>query len=235
MKIAFAFLLSIICVANATYVSAGNYSDPTGYSVTYPDGWTAIPGAGSKIKTTDLPPETQKWLQNNKSFDMSKVSLVIMHKIEEDYTSNVAVTMYEADELPVSDSAAQSVLKGAKTAASSQGISMTESKASVRTFGANKGIYTEYTMLIPSLGYKTRHHQFSLPGGGKTYIFVCSAKESKFDEESGAFQSMLASISVPAPIKAVNNSAYESGRTFGRLLVPAIVVAVLVMIFRKRS
>lgn len=180
------FLLAVVCVA-----SAGQYTDPTGFSFTYPDGWVSI----SKLSQAALPQELKGWMSKN-HIDLSKVSVVVAHPSQSDFYENLNVVVTAGD-APIDEDSCRQLRSVIPQQLRMLGVTIENVDAGVQQLGANKAIVVEFQSRMPGVTFPLRQCQFYMSSGGKTFIVTCTAKASTFSQFAPTFVQMAASFKLP--------------------------------------
>src|SRR6516164_7941575 len=68
----------------------GQFSDPSGFSFTYPQGWTAVNREVLEKATNELAQQVKDWVTKNR-VDFNQVKVAIIHEGEGDFLENVNV------------------------------------------------------------------------------------------------------------------------------------------------
>jgi hypothetical protein len=194
-KVVFAILCLVTCVSSA---AGGEHHDPTGFSLVYPDGWFAITNIRDVTKAESMPAGIRAWLDKH-PVDLGKARLLVVRDGEDDFLENVNVVMVDQQQ-PANDSSLKTLLKMLPQQFSSLGLKVEDLQGRIQKLGANEAIVFDYRFVLPGTETKLRQTQAHIPGGGKTYIFTCTAKADSFAAAAGTFDTILASVKVPAPI-----------------------------------
>jgi gas vesicle protein len=216
-------LLSLISgLATAT---AAEYSDPQGFSLTYPDDWAALPSGFDAVKGR-IPPNIQKWVEKNK-VDLSHAAVLIIRNGDEDFLENINVVVART-QAPTSGRAAKELSEVMREKCRSMGIAIEDLEVSVQQVGSNEAVVFDHKIKLPFLDSLLKQKQVIIPGGGKTYTVTCTAKDDTFAKYSSTFDGILASFRCPPPV--------AQGFDWGPLLTGATVgsaIGLLVALYRK--
>jgi hypothetical protein len=222
-NVIFVMILMGSCVSS---IEGGEYSDPTGFSFTYPDDWVAAARPGNEINNKTKP-DIKEWLDKNK-IDLSKLSMVLIHNTKEEYKENINVDV-ESGQIQVDDEGLKELWDILTKQYKSIGVAVENVDKKVRKIGANDVIVIEYQFTMPQLKYPLKQKQVFFPGGGKTYIVCCTAKADAFADQSQTFDAILSSFQVPP----LQSQKYDWNKVtfYGGIMVG--VVAVLIVFLMK--
>ncbi len=220
----------IILVAFASAASAGNYADPSGFSLTYPEGWFAITQNQMGDVKDALPQELKNWVTNNK-IDLTRVAVVVLRDGEEEFLESVNVVV-EMQQLPMNDRSLKQLTNMITQKLQASGIQINNFSANIQKVGTREAIVLEYQTQLPGVPQPLQQKQYMFPGGGKTFIVTCTATIESFEKHQPTFETILASLQIPEPIPQGFNG--NNLLRFG--LIGAVVGGVVVglsKLFRK--
>lgn len=180
-----------------TPVMAGDYSDPTGFSFKYPDGWVIITKPGMDVDKNALPPEISNWIKKN-NIDLTKISVYLIRDGEEEFLENLDVVVNH-QELPVNDASLKQLQDMLAQQYRAFGLTIDQLTGRIQKIGANEAIVFEYQMQLPDSLLPLRQRQVFFSGGGKTFIVTCTARPDTFATYAPTFDTILASFKIPAP------------------------------------
>lgn len=175
---------------------AADYSDPSGYSFTYPDGWFAV--AGSNVDSGKFPPEIQTWLKKN-NVNLNQVSVIVLRPGQDDFIENANVVV-ERQQIPADGASAKKLSDMLTQQYRTMGATVKSMQARVQKIGEREAIILDIQVNFPGSSLLVQQRQVAFPGGGNTYIVTCTGKADTFAAHAPAFDAMLASFKVPAPI-----------------------------------
>jgi hypothetical protein len=182
----------------AAPMAGGEFSDPTGYSFTYPDGWIAVTNPGKNFNQGLLPRETQSWLNKNK-VGLDRISMVLVRHGQGEFLENLNVVV-DRQQIQVDGDAVRKLLDMQTQQYRSLDAIVEKAEGSLRKLRANKAIVLDYETRLPGVPFPLRQRQVCFPGGGNTYIVTCTAKADTFARHFQTFETILATFSVPPPI-----------------------------------
>jgi hypothetical protein len=186
------------------------YSDPTGFSFTYPEGWFPIPKSDQGQLTNVLPPELKDWLSKNNT-DLSMISVMVVRAGEGEFLENVNVAT-QPGQVPVAVSSVGEVASSITQQFQKAGARIDNMNAVVRQVASRDVYVIDYVLTLPGSGAPVRQRQFIIPGGGKTVFVTCSSTPDAFAAYEPAFEQMLSSFQAPAVIKkSVSGGALIGG------------------------
>jgi hypothetical protein len=194
-----AILAALFLGAVAGRASGGEHRDPTGFSLVYPTGWSAVPGGQSKGTHDSLSPDVKAWLDKN-SVNLDKMALILIRDgdAESRDTLNVVV---ENQQLPLNDNTLNTLRSTLPKQYESMGAKVEDVEGRTARVGLNQAGILEYRITFPFADSALRQKQVFLPGGGKTYIVTCTSRADTFADRARSFEEILATIKVPPPIR----------------------------------
>jgi hypothetical protein len=209
-------LIALLLLATlATSAIGGQYTDPSGFSFTYPDDWVVVTRQVRDSK--DLAPEISKWLAKN-NLDLNRVSVVLVRKGPEEFLENLNVVI-DNQQMPMTEDSVTQVTRMLPQQYQSLGAKLSKLQGGLQKIASRDAIVINYEAQLPGLSFPLRQRQVFLAGGGNTYIVTCTARPETFDKYSPAFDQIVASMNVPAPI--------SQGFDWTRVLIFAAIGAVV--------
>jgi hypothetical protein len=178
---------------------AGDYSDPKGYSFTYPDGWVIVTKQLWENEQKNIPAEIQSWLQKSK-VDLSGLSVVLIREGHEEFLENLNVSI-DNQEIPANDDSIKKLSTILPQKYRELGVTINKVDGQLKQYGKNQALVIDFHSQLPFMPFPLRQNQVFFPGGGKTYIVTCTTRQDTFDKYSQTFDTILASFKVPAPNK----------------------------------
>jgi len=193
------FVPAFIAVVCTIPARGGEYSDPSGFSLKYPDDWVAVADpAHDKAFRENVPPKNRDWLDKNQ-VDLSKVAMVLVHNDEDEGGPSINVFV-EQSQIIVNDASVKRILTGLAQRNGAMGVTIEDKNASIRRIGNRDVIVIDYCGRFPAVESPFKQMVVAIPGGGKTYIVACTAKAEEFAQWSEAFETILLSVTVPEPV-----------------------------------
>ena len=213
-RVSFSVVVQYLLTITNTMI-AGEYNDSSGFSFSYPEGWFAA----SKVNPQNdkIPPELNKWIAKN-NIDLDKIRVAVIRGGQDDFLENMNVVVVPK-EIPVNDQSLNELLGGLQQQYRTLGIAINKLDGSVQQIGDNKVILLNYESRLPAIPFLLRQRQMYVPGGGQSYIVTCTGKVDAFATYSPVFDSILASMKVPA--------STQTGFDWQRVIIFAIVGGVL--------
>lgn len=197
---AFCVVLLLLCCQLTA--AAGTYSDPSGFSFTYPEGWTPVNGetanAALNDQTNDAASSAIKNLITKHKIDLSKIKVYLFHLGDEEFSDNLNVSL-QPREIPVNDKTAKQVASIAEQKLSQVGVKIASITSRVAKFGSRDVLVIDFQSQIPGVEYALRQRQVMFPGGGNTYTITCTTKADSYDRCSATFDKIIASFNAPPP------------------------------------
>lgn len=192
------------------WVHADVYSDPSGFSFTYPEGWFPISKSDQGQLSNVLPPELKDWLSKNNA-DLSMISVMVVRAGESEFLENVNVASQQG-QVPVASSSVAEVSSTIRQQFQQAGARIDNMNAVVRQVASRDVYVFDYVLSLPGAGAPVRQRQFIIPGGGKTFFVTCSSTPEAFATYEPTFEQMLSSFQAPAVIKkGISGSAIAGG------------------------
>jgi hypothetical protein len=186
----------LISLAFVTAAVGGEYNDPSGFSITYPDGWFSV--AKFNAQVGKLPQELRNWIAKN-NIDLDKISVVVVRSGQDDFLENANVVV-TPQEIPINDQSLKELVNGIKQQYRTLGISIDKLEGHEQQVGDNQVIILNFEGSMPAIPFLLRQRQMYLPGDGKSYIVTCTGKADTFATYSPIFDSILASFKTPPSI-----------------------------------
>ena len=207
-------ILSTALIGTMIFVAqtaqADVYTDPTGFSFTYPDGWFPISKSDQGQLANVLPPELKEWLSKNNA-DLSMISVMVIRAGEDDFLENVNVASQQG-QVSVASSSVAEVSSTIRQQFQQAGARIDNMNAVVRQIASRDVYVIDYVLSLPGAGAPVRQRQFIIPGGGKTFFVTCSSTPEAFTTYEPVFEQMLASFQAPAVVKkGISGSALAGG------------------------
>jgi len=176
-----------------TVAAGGEYRDPSGFSFTYPEGWSAL----TKLTAESLlPPEIKRWLATNK-FDLNQICVMLVHHGHGDFLETVNVII-SPEAIPICDESARELAGLITTQFRFAGMSFESPVAQVRQIGEKQAIVIDLLMHKPGVPVPIRERQFYLTLGGNTYLITCVGSAESFARYPSIFEHMVASFHADA-------------------------------------
>jgi len=192
---------------------AGEYTDRSGFSFTYPNGWFA---AGKFENLANLPPELANWIRNN-HIDLNQVAVVLIHSGRGNFLENLNVVVVH-EEMPLDDASIKEIEKGLPAQYRSMGVSIENLESHLQQVGNNKAMVVDYRSRLPGLSFPMRQRQYYVPLAGNTYIVTCTATSDSFASSAPVFEQIVESFSTTAstsPAGALDNFKTDRVLIFG--------------------
>lgn len=222
-------LVGLIFVGGVGAARGGEYADPSGFSITYPDGWVVVNRAAMSGAQQALPPEMRDWVAKNK-LDLSKVAVMVVRNGQEDFLENLNVVVNN-QQIPTDDNAVKQLTAAMPGQYAAMGAQVTNIQGRVQKVASRDAVVVEYDARLPGVETPLRQRQVALPGGGKTYIVTCTARADTFDKYQPTFDAVLASFKAPAPAGFDWSRVFSTG-VIGGLI--GLVVAVVLGVMKKK-
>jgi hypothetical protein len=211
---------------------AGEYTDPSGFSFTYPDDWVVVTRPTWEKGKEGLPPEVKNMIAANK-IDLNRVNVVCIRKGHDEFLENLNVVV-DNQQIPVSDSSVKQLTDGLPQKYGAMGIKVDNVQGRIERVGSREAVVVEFNSRVPGIPFPLRQRQILLPGGGKTYIVTCTARADAFDQYLPVFEKTLASVQVPEPTgKGFDLSQVGKTAVLGAII--GVVVGGLVAIIKMFS
>jgi hypothetical protein len=195
------------------FAGAEVYTDPSGFSFTYPDGWFVVPRSNMGQVKDALPPGVKAWMAKN-NFDFSRISVVLVRVGEGDFLENLNVVV-EKQQIPVNDN----TIKEASNQYAKAGAKVENFQGRVQQVASRPALVMDYQVVLPGTQRPLRQRQALIPGGGKTYMVTCTALPESFEQHRPTFETILASFQAPPPV--------SQGFDWNQVLVGGMVGAVV--------
>lgn len=202
----------VVVLALATGVGgpragAADYA-ASGLALAYPDGWVLATQADSKLLQGSPSPMRRLFT----GLDFRHISLCVARPPEDEFCDNVNLVI-ESEEVALTEETRVRANSELPLMYAPYHISPTGLAVKLETIGANRTLSARWDIVIPGDSRPLTQWQVHIPGGGKTYVFTCSAPQARFARVEPAFRTILASVKIQ--------------RGWPAWLVTAIQVAVL--------
>ncbi len=190
-------LVGLLLLTCGDFAFGDGYSDPSGFSFTYPDGWVPITRATMNDPNQKIPQEVKNHLAKNK-VDFDTVAVMLLHVDRADALDNLNVVVAK-QQIPVNDQSVKELFAMLPKQYAALGVKVDNLQVRVQKVGSHDALVVDCQSRHPGSSAPLRQRQVMIPGGGKTYIVTCSAKADRFAKSEPTFDKILASFKVPAP------------------------------------
>jgi hypothetical protein len=190
MKSVRSVIAAALSLISVTAAVAGEYTDPSGFSFTYPEGWFAV---AKWQKFAKIPPELTNWAANN-HMDLNRAAVVVIHAVYVDLPDNLNVIV-EPQEIPLDEASVKEFVDGIAQQFRSMGLPTAGLTGGVQPVGDNKAVVLDYLGPPPGQRFFAHQRQYYLPLAGKTYILTCTAKPERFAQCAAVFEEIVKSFS----------------------------------------
>lgn len=222
--VAAAFVLFPLMVDSAR---AEKYTDPSGFAFTYPNDWIAI----TQLNKDMLPPDITNWLSRNR-VNLNQVKVIVLQPGQADFLTNVNVVV-QNQQMPINNDSVKKLLEILPKQFRSMGVTVEDLTARVGQLGGTPAVILDFQSRMPVAQGPLKQRQAMFAGGGKTYTVTCTSTTDRFPQDVAAFDAILASFMVPAPIaQGFNWNPIIRGAVVGGVVGGAVA---LVMAFVRRK
>jgi hypothetical protein len=222
-------LVTAVLAAAGPAASAGEYSDPSGFSFTYPDGWVVLTGDQTDAALQSLPPAIKQYLDRNK-LDLSKMKVSLIRNATDEFLENLNVVV-EDQQVPTTQDAVKKLTDMITKQYAAAGIRLIELNGSVQKVAGRDALVFDSQVVYPHVTTPVKLRQVAFPGGGKTYTVTCGGPAARFEQYRPVFERMLESFRVP-PVKGFNWGAVSSGAVIGAIsgAVAGVLIGLIFLI-----
>lgn len=196
---------------------AGTYTDPSGFSFTYPDGWITVTRAQVGEVNQVIPPEIRNWV-NHSNIDLNRMAVVLLRNGQEEFLENINVVV-DSQQIPLDDDSLQELNEKLPQQYRAAGATIEDFQARIQKVGSREAMVVEYRARMPGMPETLRQKQVMFPGGGKTYIVTYTATADSFERYRATFDNVLLSFQTPDPL--------SQGFDWNRVIMMALVGAVI--------
>lgn len=236
----FPLATSLLVITLATSALAGSYSDPSGFSLTYPEGWITITGASVNNSSNPLPENIQQWMRKNR-LDMSTVKVLILRNGNADeFLENVNVVVTDG-EIPLTDQTVKELQDAIPKQYAHAGIRSSNLRMRLEERGGQKMLVSDHQLTFPEEVSEVgtiQQRQFQLPGGGKTFTLTCTARPETFDQWESEFEAAVKSFKGPRSglLSGALGQVIQSGLIWGLAgaVIGGAVGGVMSIVGKKR-
>lgn len=223
--------VGIILIACAVQASAGTYSHPSGFSLTYPDGWIAVSRESLSEKHDEaLPPELKQWIDKN-NIDLNRIAVYLTRQGEAQSPENVNVVI-EPQQVPTSGNAATDYGNHLAKTIRDMGATVTGVHCRAEKIGDRDVLLADYNMQFHGVEPAFHQRQVLLPGGGKTFIITCTATTETYSRYQPVFDSVIASFTAPPPEQTGFNLESILNGAFGFSIVGGVIALLVVLVLK---
>jgi hypothetical protein len=193
-------IISLFLLTSSGKAFGEDYTDPSGFSFTYPEGWVLLTADKLKDIKQFIPEETKNWINKNK-IDFSRVKLMLIRepKAREEFVENLNVVV-EKQQLPLDDQSVKKLTGSLTKEYEAIGAKIENFKSRVEKVGSREALVIDYKTQLPGATAPIRQRQVYFPGGGKTYIVTCTASVNSFDKYAPKFEKILETFKLPDPV-----------------------------------
>lgn len=189
-------LVGLILLACGQFACGGTYSDPSGFSFTYPDGWIPVTRAAMGDIHQAIPQEMKAWISKS-NVDLNRLTVVLVRDGRDEFLENLNVVV-DGQQIPVDDEMVTKLTSTFAQKYRSMGVKVDNVRGHVQKVGSRDAVVVEFQLQMPGVSDTFQEKQVLFPGGGKTYIVTCTAKANSFGLYQPIFDNVLASFQVPA-------------------------------------
>jgi hypothetical protein len=202
-------LAGLLLATSGGAAFGGTYADPSGFSFTYPEGWTAVTRASLGDVHQALPQEVKDWVAKN-NLDLNRVAVVLVRNGGGEFLENLNVVV-DKQQIPVDDKTLRQLTDGLPGQYRSMGATVDDVRGRVQKVGSRDAVVVDFRSRLPGVPYPLRQRQVMIPGGGNTYIVTCTARAESFDQHLPTFEKILANFQAPRQGLHVGGLCYEPG------------------------
>jgi hypothetical protein len=205
-------------VHHARFATAGDYLDPSGFSFTYPEGWTVVRHSDRADVFEGVHPEVVRSIKKN-HVDLKKIAVTLVRNGPKEFPENVNFVV--GPHIPVDEDSLNMTSKLTKEF-ESQGFKIEDFQTRIQRVGAYRAIVAEYHVRLPGVAQVMRQKSVMISGGGKSYRVTYSAPTETFEQYEGTFDAILTSFKIPPTV----NATFLLGLICGLLGLAAAVVGI---------
>ena len=206
-------LAGLVLFACGSPALGDTYTDPSGFSFDYPDGWVPVTWAAVDKGNRGLTDELRVWLSKN-NVDLNRISVMLLRAGRDEFLENLNVVV-EGQQVLVDDNTVKQLTGQLTQQFGAMNAKVENLQGRVQKVGTRDAAVLEWQVRMPGAPHVLRQKQVLFPGGGKTYIVTCTAKADSFDAYQPTFDRILTSFQIPAPV--------AQGFDWNRLLSSALM------------
>jgi hypothetical protein len=223
--------IGLIMLIGGDFARGATYSDPNGFSFTYPAGWMVLNRELMGKLDEGLPAEMKQYIAKN-SIDFNKVAVMLVREGSEEFLENLNVVV-EQKQIPVNDRMVKQLKETLESGYRQLGMAPDRVDSRIETVASREAIVIDCHARVPGTNVQIQQKQIMLPGGGKTYIITCSANAGSIEKYRPIFDSILASFQAPQPVATGFDWSNNAGLVGG--IVGGLIAALWVMLKSARK
>lgn len=218
-SVMFAGLVLLACGATTL---AGEYKDPSGFSFTYPDGWVLLTPDKIKGSKAGLSEEIKSWIDEHEE-GLTSMAAILVRDSKDEYLESLGVLVNPV-QVPANPETVKAFSTVLKTQYKTMGLELNNFNCSVQDIANRKSVVAEYDIHLD--GEEDDHEKrLVIPGGGKSYIFVCTGSDKSYKKYEPVFGQVLASLKVPDPVAEKTSTRTRIPFKLIGLAIGAVIVA----------
>jgi hypothetical protein len=214
----FAFV-GLILLTSGESAFGGNYTDQSGFSFDYPDGWVPVTRASMEDVKHVLPDKLKSWISKN-NVNLNQAAVVLLRDGRDEFLENLNVVVVEGQQLPVDDQTVKKLTEELPQRYGTMNLKVANVQGRVQKVGLNDAVVMEYLMGMPGMPYILRQRQVMFTKGGKTYIVTCTAKADSFDKYQPTFEKIVSSFQLRTTV--ANAKGLEKGFDWNQVTSSAV-------------
>lgn len=203
----------MLCLTACRVALAETFRSDKGYSVEYPEGWTAIHQASE----SDLPKEAAHWLRE-KAVDLKGVDVLLLGPVDDDFRANVNVVCTTGRLSPTPQFAGE-LTAGLQQQFSTMDLKADFLRSDVETLAGHKVVVIDATIKYPFDAPTVHQRYYYVQGDRLNYVLTCTDKADRFQQSRPTFEQIAGSFRAPrgflASLPPTLRDVVRSGMLFG--------------------
>lgn len=225
-------IVGLVLLSNGEALLGGHYSDPTGFSFKYPEGWVPITRTAMSDANEGLSDDLRAWITKN-NVNLNQIEVILVHNTPGEFRANINVVA-DDQQIPIDEDALKKLADAIAQQHEKLGLQSKNFQSHIQQFGSRETLVIEYQTRLPGIPFDLQQIQVVFPGGGKSYIVTCTSPSDKFLSYRPKFERILASFQVPPPIAQGFNWDRISLAGILGAIVGALVAGVASIVVKKK-
>lgn len=216
--------LFLAVLSGSSQVSfAEDYNDPSGFTLSCPEGWMPVSGAIVASKRSSMPAHVVAFLNNSK-FDFSKLNVIILNsKADPTFTDNMNVVRLPT-RMVVNQRMVSELQKSLPGVLSQSGIRTEGLQVTIqKSVTGRDQIVVNYRSQMPITPHKMAQRITYIPGRTTTFVFSCTSRADQFELSRPAFDAIEQSLKSADLTSPTVEASTGSGISTGGILRGALV------------
>ena len=201
------------------------HTDPSGFTLTYPDHW--FPITNSELKDiVRAHPKLSKFIGKN-NLDLIRTDFVLFRETDSEVPASINVVASPRQWI-INDAAVADIKNQLTAQYRKKGVEQNGLQCRIGKVGSRDAIVVDYMVTMSEILPQTiRQRQLYIPGGGKTYCITISADIDDFGKLESEFEQVLSGFQAPEPIPTAATPQVSANEALNKALTCGIIGAVV--------